>query len=100
MGPDFSRVRFNPLRDYAGSDLQQGRVLLDADVNEQTAIMDRRLRALASDALGRAKVSSATPDGFKITVAGGTLQIGTGRFYVDGLLADNHGDPSKRRFDD
>jgi nitrous oxidase accessory protein NosD len=104
MGPDFSRVRFDPLRDYAGSDLQQGRVLLDADVNEQTAIVDRRLRALASDTLGRAKVSSTTPDGFEITLLAGMLQIGKGRLYVDGLLAENHGaastDPSKRLFDD
>ena len=104
MGADFSRVRFNPLLDYAGVELEQGRVLLDADANELMAIVDRRLRALASDTLGRATVSSTTPDAFKITVAGGTLQIGKGRLYVDGLLAENHGaastDPAKRVFDD
>lgn len=104
MGADFSRVRFNPLLDYAGVELQQGRVLLDADANELVGIVDRRLRALASDALGRATVSSTTPDGFKISVAGGTLQIARGRLYVDGLLAENHGadskDPAKRLFDD
>ena len=55
------------------------------------AIVDRRLRALASDTLGRATVSSTTPDAFKIAVVGGTLQIGKGRLYVDGLLAENHG---------
>jgi hypothetical protein len=53
MGADFSRVRFNPLRDYAGVELQQGRVLADADANELMAITDRRLRALASDMFGR-----------------------------------------------
>src|SRR5262245_19720273 len=103
MGADFSRVRFNPLLDYAGVELQQGRVLLDADVNELMAIADRRSRALASDTLGRATVSSTTPDAFKIAIAGGTLQIGKGRLYVDGLLAENHGapstDPAKRVFD-
>ncbi|HXJ02000.1 MAG TPA: DUF6519 domain-containing protein [Micropepsaceae bacterium] len=104
MGADFSRVRLNPLLDYAGVELQQGRVLLDADANELVAIIDRRLRALASDTLGRATVSSTTPDAFKISVAGSSLQIGKGRLYVDGLLAENHGaasaDPTKRVFDD
>jgi hypothetical protein len=88
MGADFSRVRFNPLRDYAGVELQQGRVLTDADANELMAITDRRLRALASDMFGRATASSTTPDAFKITVAKGALLIGKGRLYVDGLLAD------------
>src|SRR4051794_2859726 len=103
MATDFSRVRLNPLLDYAGVELKQGGVLLDADANELMAVVDRRLRALASDTLGRTTVSSTTPDGFKITVAGGSLQIGKGRLYVDGLLAENHGaasdDPAKRVFD-
>jgi hypothetical protein len=101
MGADLSRVRLNPLLDYAGVELKQGGVLLDADANELMAIVDRRLRALASDTLGPATVSSTTPDGFKITVAGGSLQIGKGRLYVGGLLAENHGavDPAKRMFD-
>ena len=34
MGADVSRVRFDPLRDFAGVVLQQGRLLLDADFNE------------------------------------------------------------------
>jgi hypothetical protein len=104
MGADFSRVRFNPILDYAGVELEQGRVLLDADSNEMMAIVDRRLRALAGDTLGRSTVSSTTPDAFKITAATGTLLIGKGRLYVDGLLAENHGaassDQAKRLFDD
>lgn len=106
MGADLSRLRMNPLLDYAGVELKQGGVLLDADANELATILDRRLRALASDTLGRATVSSTTPDGFKITVdpVTGELEIGKGRLYVDGLLAENHGagslDPAKRVFDD
>src|SRR3977135_3957149 len=103
MSADFSRVRLNPLLDYAGVDLKQGGLLLDGDANELMAIVDPRLRALASDTLGRATVSSTTPDGFKITAAAGTLLIGKGRLYVDGLLAENHGavssDPAKKLFD-
>jgi hypothetical protein len=94
----------NPLLDYAGVELKQGGVLLDADANELVAILDRRLRALASDTLGRATVSSTTPEAFKIKASGGTLQIGRGRLYVDGLLAECHGapsdDPAQETFDD
>ncbi len=107
MATDFSRVRSNPLLDYAGVQLKQGAVLLDADANELTAIVDRRLRALAGDVLGRATVGANTPDAFRITLGttssgAQTLLIGPGRLYVDGLLAENHGkaDPAGRVFDD
>ena len=94
MGADLSRIRSNPLRDFAGVELQQGRVLLDADFNEAVAIVDRRLRAVASDILGRSTVSSTTPDAFKLGVVAGGLSIGTGRLYVDGIAAESHGVPS------
>src|SRR5882672_77285 len=104
MGADLSRVRANSLHDYAGIKLQQGAVLLDADMNEWVDIVDRRIRALASDVLDRSRVSSTTPDAFRISAVAAGLQIGPGRLYVDGLLAENHGaesaDPAKRRFDD
>jgi uncharacterized protein DUF6519 len=106
MGADFSKVRSNPLLDYAGVELKQGAVLLDADANELVAIFDRRLRALAGDVLGRATVGANTPDAFRITLGttssgAQTLEIGRGRLYVDGLLAENHGnaDPGLRVFD-
>jgi len=103
MPADLSRVRLNPLLDYAGVELKQGGVVLDADANELVAILDRRLRALASDTLGRATVSSTTPNAFKVTAVGGSLRIDRGRLYVDGLLAENHGStstPSTPVFDD
>ena len=103
MGADFSRIRSNPLLDFAGVELKQGGVVLDADFNELVAAIDRRLRATASDILGRSTVSSTTPDAFKIAVVSGTLEIGKGRLYVDGLLAENHGasstNPAKKLFD-
>ncbi|MBI3529360.1 MAG: right-handed parallel beta-helix repeat-containing protein [Betaproteobacteria bacterium] len=103
MGADLSRIRSNPLLDFAGVELKQGGVVLDADFNEMVAIVDRRLRAAASDILGRSTVSSTTPDAFKITAVAGGLSIGKGRLYVDGLLAENHGvpstDPAKKLFD-
>jgi len=103
MGADLSRIRSNPLLDFAGVEFQQGRVTLDADFNELVAVVDRRLRAAASDILGPSTVSSTTPDAFKITAAAGTLSIGKGRLYVDGLLPEDHGavstDPAKKLFD-
>jgi hypothetical protein len=100
MGADISRVRFDPLRDYAGVVLQQGRLLLDGDFNEYVALLDRRLRAETSDLTsfgpdpghaGVAWVPRQTPDAFRVTVSGGAVSIGRGRMYVDGLLAENHG---------
>jgi len=106
MGADFSKVRSNPLLDYAGVELKQGAVLLDADANELVAILDRRVRALAGDVLGPDTVGANTPDAFRITLGttstgAQTLLIGPGRLYVDGLLAENHGhpDPAQRVFD-
>src|SRR5215471_7330981 len=101
MGADISRVRFDPLRDFAGVVLQQGRLLLDADFNELVALLDRRLRAETIDLTsfgpdpnqaGESWVPRQTPDGFRVTASGGNLTIGRGRMYVDGLLAENHGE--------
>ena len=91
MSADLSRIRLNPLLDWAGVDLKQGGVLLDADANELVAVVDRRLRALASDVLGRATVSQTTPNAFQLTLVAGLLSIGRGRLYVDGLAAECHG---------
>lgn len=91
MASDISRIRSNPLLDVAGVTLKQGGVVLDADVNELVDVLDRRLRALASDVLGRSTVSQTTPNAFKLSVLGGMLMIAKGRLYVDGLLAENHG---------
>jgi hypothetical protein len=102
MGSDVSRVRFDPLRDFAGVVLQQGRLLLDADFNEYVALLDRHLRAETCDLTsfgpdpghaGVAWVPRQTPDAFRLTVAAGAITIGRGRMYVDGLLAENHGLP-------
>jgi len=103
MGADISRIRFDTLDNFAGVQLKQGAVLLDADANLQNDIVDRRMRAAVCDIVGPGAVPSTTPDAFKIDVSGGTLSIGTGRFYVNGLGAENHGEvsviPAKQRFD-
>jgi hypothetical protein len=78
MSGDYSRVRFDPLADFSGMQMQQGRVQLDSDWNEWAAILDRRRRAESVDTFGVhpkpgitgvAVVSPQTPDAFKIEVA-------------------------------
>src|SRR5215207_844270 len=93
MGGDYTRLTFRPREDHSGVLMQQGRVQLDADWNELVELIDRRWRAETVDVVGRAVVPSETPDGFRIEATGGTLTIGRGRIYVDGLLAENHGAP-------
>jgi hypothetical protein len=98
---DISRNTFNPRRDYSGVVMQQGRVQLDADWNEWLAELSRRIQAGTLDVLGRAVYPPTTPYAFKITVSSsGALTIGPGRMYVDGLLVENHGDPTAAVWDE
>jgi hypothetical protein len=87
MKGDFSRQTFDPLKHYAGVLMQQGRVQLDADWNEQEAIQRRRTQIEARDVIGRCG-APRDDAGFEITLAANKLTIGSGRFYVDGLLAE------------
>jgi len=100
MSGDYSRVRFDPSNNFSGVLMQQGRVQLDSDWNEWVAASDRRMRAESIDSLsaisppgtgGVAMVSPQTPGAFELVVKDGTLIIGRGRMYVDGLVAENHG---------
>ena len=95
MTTDISRLSFRPRHNRTGVVMQQGRVQLDADWNEALEIEDRRWRSESLDILGRAYVSPQTLDAFKILNVAGALQIGRGRMYVDGLVAENHGGDPK-----
>lgn len=91
MTLDCSRFTFNSWHDYLGVVMQQGRVQLDADWNELVSQMVRRIQAGTLDTFGQTVVPRVTPDGFRIAAGAGTLTIGVGRMYVDGILAENHG---------
>ncbi len=93
MSFDNSRYTFNPFKDYSSVVMPQGRVQSDADWNEYLAEISRRIQAGTLDTMGRAAYPLTTPDAFYIS-AGTTpwvVDIGLGRMYVDGLLAENHG---------
>src|SRR5271154_4314135 len=102
MSFDNSRFPFNPWDDFSGVVMEQGRVQLDSDWNEWLAELSRRIQAGTLDIMGHATYPPTTPSAFLITATSDTpnaITIGLGRMYVDGLLAENHGDPTTASWD-
>jgi hypothetical protein len=93
---DLSRWMFRPKRHYSRVVVQQGRVSLDSDANAQASILLHYLRTLAADLIGPFG-GPGDEAGFAITTGTGpgqegpTLEIGPGRYYVDGLLCEADG---------
>src|SRR5215210_2616208 len=92
MKADLSRQTFDPEKRYSGVLMQQGRVLLDSEWNEQQEIHQHRGESGAEDVLG----PSGTPigeggkaTGFEFTAQDGKLFIGEGHIYVAGVLCVN-----------
>ncbi len=86
--------------------MQQGRVQLDADWNEQTDLLLYALRRLITDLVGphwgtfdfvidpqgnngSGSITSIDPNSFKIGLLQADFSIGEGRYYVDGILSVN-----------
>ena len=88
MKADLSRATFDKARRYRSVRMQQGRVQLDADFNEQQDILNHRIEIETRDSLGPVAVPIDNP-GFGLTPAGTDLGISAGRLYVDGLLCEN-----------
>lgn len=95
MPGDYSRSTFDPTKQYSGVRMQQGRVQLDADWNEQADIQHYRDEIETKDVIGQCGVPKPTEengfkDGFKIGVAPGMqdLTIGSGRIYVEGMSCE------------
>jgi hypothetical protein len=92
MKVDISRDSFQPDR-FTRLLIQQGRLQLDADLNELSDILLHTLRQTSIDAFGRFW-GPARQAGFKIEPKGtpGTnwaeYTIGTGRYYVDGIAVE------------
>jgi hypothetical protein len=118
MKGDFTRVTFDPRKHFSRVLMQQGRVQLDADSNEQTSILLHYLRTLAMDILGP-HAGPGSEMGFEIITQAmsdaqldtklkeieldetrrkalknairknGDTLIGPGRYYADGYLVEN-----------
>ncbi len=91
MRGDYTRFSFAPRKRYDAVLQQQGRVQLDSDWNEASAIARRRVRTLGLDLFGPVGIGETTPNAFLIAPVVGPspdLSIAPGRIYVDGLLAE------------
>jgi Family of unknown function (DUF6519)/PASTA domain len=111
MHGDFSRRTFDAADRYRAVLLQQGRVVLDSDLNEQAEITthhdEARLRDLvgrsggpapASDAPGPFALvgpSSTAADGWRFNAeAWADLRLTGGTYYVDGVLVEGLDPPA------
>ncbi len=95
MKGDFSRSTFDASKHYTSVRMQQGRVQIDADWNEQADIVAHHQRALVQSLVGAAG-GPGSGDGYAITLLDDSphddlpdLLIGAGRYYVDGILCEN-----------
>ncbi|HYT16138.1 MAG TPA: DUF6519 domain-containing protein [Burkholderiales bacterium] len=98
MKGDFSRVSFDPAKHFSRVLMQQGRVTLEADHNEQTAIALHLLRTLTGDLFG-AYGGPAGGRGFFLYLANSRLMIGAGHYYVDGILCECEAKPGGGEYD-
>jgi hypothetical protein len=81
MTIDRARDSYAPARDWRSVLAQQGRVTLEADVNEQARILTENQRVETIDVIG----PIGTPDGgYTVTASGGDVAVGPGTIYVGG----------------
>ncbi len=83
MASDRARITFDKTRDYRSVVAQQGRVTLEADINEATKIASEALRLETIDVVG----PTGTPDdGYAVSVnsAGDGFEVERGIMYVGG----------------
>jgi hypothetical protein len=107
MKGDFTRETFDRTKHFSHVLLQQGRVQLDADFNEQAAILLHQIRAITADVVGRSAGPSqgggfgvvdfnSLPEDAQASLKESGLApsesdflIGVGRYYVDGIMVEN-----------
>ncbi|MBV9991077.1 MAG: hypothetical protein JOZ72_07265 [Alphaproteobacteria bacterium] len=96
MKDDITRETFRPFKHFSRVLMQQGRVQIDADWNEQVAIHHHYLRSLAADVIGPFGMPLHN-DGFKpisLPVTGAATPktadflLSEGHAYVDGILCE------------
>jgi hypothetical protein len=90
MKGDFTRDTFDVNKHFARVLMQQGRVQLDADWNEQVSVLLHYMQTLAADLIGQYG-GPATNTGFRISRHQSLTDdffIGAGHYYVDGILCE------------
>lgn len=93
MKGDFTRFTFNPRKHYSSVRMQQGRVQLDADWNEEEDIRLHHERTINLDTFGAcgAPIEHAG-FGIKYVEEKDDFLISRGRYYIDGILCENECD--------
>jgi hypothetical protein len=94
MKGDFSRDSFDRLKHFRRVLMQQGRVQLDSDWNEQVSILLHYIQTLATDIIGPYAGPAEEDWGFEIKDKSSDFTIGKGRYYVNGILCENDVDIS------
>lgn len=89
MTGDISRQTFDSHKHYSKVVMQQGRVQLDADWNEQQDILQHHIETGARDVIGSVGTST-NGSGFEVTFTydRSDLLISPGHMYVDGMLCE------------
>jgi|WetSurMetagenome_2_1015567.scaffolds.fasta_scaffold00231_5 hypothetical protein len=93
MKGDFTRFTFDPKKHYSSVRMQQGRIELDSDWNEQAEIQLHHSHITNQDTIGLCGAPKHNP-GFAISINSGELKVGKGRYYVGGILCENEQDVS------
>jgi hypothetical protein len=94
MKGDFTRLTFDSAKHFSRVLMQQGRVQLDADWNEQVELQLYFLRTLATDLMGphwgsASGFSAGVKPGENNQIIPFDFTLGPGNYYVDGILCRN-----------
>lgn len=93
MPGDYSRNTFDPAKHYTRVRMQEGRVQLDSDYNENSDDLLHRIVAETRDVIG----PSGSPrygGGFRVSITpdAADLTLSAGNMYVDGILVELDGE--------
>ncbi|HUW66948.1 MAG TPA: DUF6519 domain-containing protein [Candidatus Nanoarchaeia archaeon] len=88
MKGDFTRSTFDHKKHYSSVRMQQGRVQLDADWNEQVDIQTDHLEQSLEDVVGPCGAPFQNA-GYALSIDDDNLMIGEGHYYVHGTLCEN-----------
>ncbi len=89
MKGDFTRQTFDASKRYSSVRLQQGRVLLDADWNEQLDIIAYREQIGNQEIIGLNGVADLNSFAVGFDSNNQQITLGVGRCYVEGVLCEN-----------
>jgi Family of unknown function (DUF6519) len=92
---DLTRISYDPVKGFSRVLMQQGRVQLDADWNEQASILLHLIRRLAADLGGQAWTTNGGFIPLALTDGPVTddVAFAVGDVYVDGILVENQATP-------